>query len=155
MTFRPATQADIDHIAANLRPEDQREMEVFTEDPKAELRRGWKSFPLVYSASVEGEPAVVMGVEPQVRDGSGRVWLLGTPKCEERPIALMKEARLWRDRWLDRWSPLWNVVDPRNEMHVRWIESIGFRLGNTVEINEHPFIYFSITRDDPCVDLPQ
>jgi len=143
MIFRPATQADVNYITNNVRMEDLREARTATGNPEtmSELRTTWRNYGQVYSAEVGNKPAVLMGAIPQ-GDGSAQAWLIGTPRCEDKPVALLRECRLWVNRWHSRWRPLWNVVDVRNDTHVRWIEAAGFELLHRVILNEHPFLYF-------------
>ena len=147
VTFRPATPDEAAYIGSNLRPADRREHSVFTtEFPERSFRRAVESGQQVYAAHVGGNPCVLIGVHPD-SGGNGRVWLMSTPDVSQAPVAVLKETRKWRDRWLRRYPKLWNIVDARNRVHVRWIETVGFRLGDEVQVHGHPFIYFDITQE--------
>lgn len=149
--FRPATKTDVLRVGDLLRPEDWREVraQAGVERVPDYLQAAWQSVPQMYVADSpdSGWPMCLIGVREEAHPllGPGaRVFLLGTEEIENYPVGIYRESVEWRDRWLDRWPVLWNTVDMRNEMHVRWIQAAGFTLGGVWYINGHRFRIFSI-----------
>ncbi len=69
-------------------------------------------------------------------DLTGAVWLLGSDALTQPPLRrqFLVEGTVYLDT-LHRFRPLlWNVVDERNTLHVRWLKWMGFTF-----INRHPY----------------
>lgn len=155
LTWHPASLDDASHIGQNLRPGDRREVATITgRNPEivlmdAAARASRIDGEECYTASPGSgqRAAVIVGVVPTERRGA-KVWLLATPEVQQAPVAVLRDSIAWRDRWLEEHGYLWNLVDRRNEMHVRWVRTAGFDLWKTVEINDAPFTYFDISEAD-------
>ncbi|WP_438027644.1 hypothetical protein [Sorangium sp. So ce233] len=51
----------------------------------------------------------------------------------ERPLPFLRNSRAWVDKLMDGYQTLWNVVDARNEIHIRWLRWCGFTILRTIE----------------------
>jgi hypothetical protein len=101
-------------------------------DPVQALISGFQDSTPCYTAEWKGEPFLMFGVVP-VDEVSGAIWLLGTPKVKEARVAFLKESKRVVAAFHDEYPLLFNYVDARNTVHIRWIKWLGFQF-----INKHP-----------------
>jgi hypothetical protein len=151
LTVRPATQADAQHIGANLRDEDRREVETATGMAAtavvpASLYHSVECYTARRATprgTVEDDPFVIFGVTPDPQDGRlGVVWLLCTDAVRGAHLSLLREAREWIAHWMHLYPKgLHNLVDSRNATHRRWLTLLGFRDKGSQPIRSVPFIH--------------
>ena len=119
LSVRPSWPGDCVYLAKHLREADQNEVQAVCGECNLEaLVFSWAQTPDPL-AIVEGEtPAGIFGVVP-VEPGVGAVWLVGTDAITHGRWSFLRESRQWLDL-------LFNYVDERNTVHLRWIEWLGF-----------------------------
>ena len=74
----------------------------------------------VYFTVPDGKTAGMAGVG---KDGD--IWMLCTPEIHRYPITFAREAKRYVDSRTE--SLLWNIVDSRNEAHLRLLKFLGFK----------------------------
>ena len=125
------------YVAANLRPEDYREV---TEGHGVQpIVAAWRPLGAddIYFTVPNGETAGMAGVE-----SDGRVFMLCTPAIEKYPITFAREAKRYID---SRPEPLlWNIIDKRNTVHLKLLKWLGFEFLEEFEYgpNNLTFIKF-------------
>lgn len=93
--------------------------------------------------TVEEQPSVIFGITPSPGNSSaGIIWLLSTEEIRRAPLSILREAREWVDYFTARYSSIYNIADERNDLHIRWIQLLGFTLGDTYALNGHAFRAF-------------
>ena len=119
--IHPITLEAATEVASNLRPDDLREVEeghgidhrfiplIMSQNPS-----------YVYFTVPDGKTAGMAGVGED-----GDIWMLCTPDIHRYPITFAREAKRYVD---NRTEPLlWNIVDSRNEAHLRLLKFLGFK----------------------------
>jgi len=131
---RPARPADAEAVAPRLRAADLREIRAVTAEAPISVLRGGIAASDPCHAVVGGDDAAVglFGVCPE-QAGSGVVWLLGTDALVDEPRIFLRHSRAWVGELLARYARLWNMIDARNEVHLRWLGWCGFSIVRTVE----------------------
>jgi len=84
---------------------------------------------------------------------SGMIWLLGSDELAKHRFAVLRWSHLWVARLHERYDHLWNYIDARNDVHMNWLRSCGFRFVQLVECHgfeERPFWKIERTRVDSC-----
>ncbi len=148
--IRDSIGKDVDLLAPIMREADKQEaMAAAGSTPLETLREAIRvSSPCL--TAMDGEtPLAMFGVTPAER-GSGVVWFLGSDAATERPREMMRLSRLWLGRFRSQFPLLWNFVDARNTVHIRWIRSMGFEFLSTHHDFGHsqlPFHFFYINGD--------
>lgn len=147
LTVKPASLEEAIWLSSRLRPEDQREVEAATgNSPEAVLKEAFEIATECYTIRLNDEirPVAIFGVSASYTYPMTAVpWLLATPDIMRGSIALLREAPKWLTAWAQTYGMLYNIVDSRNQFHLRWLVAAGCRLGNyAVEINGHKFIPF-------------
>lgn len=133
---REYRDGDAEYLAPRLRTDDRREVEAATGlDPLAALRLSAEHSGILCTICTHDHvPAGVFGVVP-TDDLTGVVWLLGSDVLTQPPLRrrFLVEGKDYFNR-LHQFRPLlWNFVDERNTLHIRWLKWVGCTF-----INRHP-----------------
>lgn len=133
---RLATEANAHALALDLRPEDAAEVRAMTgREPLESLLHGIQhsDVPL----AIEDDDGTTIGlfgvVRVQQTPRVGTVWLLASPKLLKHWRKLARESRRWVESLQAQYDVLFNLVDERNAVHIRWIQWCGFTI-----VNRHP-----------------
>lgn len=125
----PATAADAHELEANLRPADRRELEEVSGKPALSglLLGVLVSDPALTLRTPDGALIGLLGV---IRQGPGRglVWMSGTNELAKRSVAFLRGSRDVIAKLQEQYPTLYNAVDARNEVHIRWLRWLGFHL---------------------------
>lgn len=147
--YRHSIIPDIPIVAADMRPEDRDEVfAALGETPKSTLLKAYVSSTecfTVYHVN-SGKPLAMFGyriTEPKV---CASVWMLaGTALMEHRWTFLRRSKPLIN--YIQSRAPLlYNMVDCRNAVHIRWLEWLDFRFIRIVPNFGHlkyPFVEFA------------
>jgi hypothetical protein len=67
----------------------------------------------------------------------------------------MRNTREHLSRFHQTYPILFNIVDARNESHLRWLKRVGFAVGERLLVGKGavPFYFFSKV-NDPCAMPP-
>lgn len=145
LSVRPSLIGDCVYLAKNLREADHNEVQAAVGKSDLEaLVFSWAATKTPY-AIVNGEtPAGIFGVVP-VTQGVGAIWLLGTDELTQGRWTFLRESKKWLNKVSDDYQLLFNYVDERNTLHLRWIEWLGFTFINRHQHFGHeqrPFLEF-------------
>ena len=127
----------LDHISANMRKSDVEEVHASSAIPVSEIlprsvsisTHGW-----VVTSDKTGNPILVMGAAPTALPRVGAAWLLGTDEIRSEALSVARHTKTYVDAMQEDYDLLWNYVDARNELSMRWLQWAGFRL-----VSFHPF----------------
>lgn len=147
---RPATIKDIRTVTEGMREDDAREARALGYDPKAALASSCIYSDKVFAVVDDKDNAVALfGVGPHVLDGEvtvGCCWLVGT---DGFPGVALKGARIvpgWVNELHTDYPVLWNWVDCRNRVHVRWLKWLGFEFLNTAPRGKNGELFHQFIR---------
>ncbi|MGD9727134.1 MAG: phage protein Gp13 family protein [Candidatus Melainabacteria bacterium] len=152
--LKPATLAEAIALAQDLRPEDEAEIRAMSgHEPVTSLSHGIQFSDL--PTTVMDEDGSILGMFGAVPTGRnprvGVVWMLCSPKILKHRRQFAKESRQWIEAMHRRYDLLWNVVDERNTVHIRWLQWCGFTIIKRHEvlgIENRPFLEFVRIRTD-------
>lgn len=150
--LRAALFDDAAKLAPMLREADLQEIKAnLGENPLAVLERGiYESHPAYAVANKNDEPIALFGVVPDTGDADvGLVWLLGSDELVKHPFFVLRNSRKWIEILQKQYRVLWNHIDARNELHIRWLQWSGFTLLRRVEefgVERRPFYEFEKVR---------
>lgn len=138
-------------MAPRLREEDRQEIETASGECAEEvlprsvlLSRDSYTIRLHRRHRIDRDPAVLFGVmDDHHRPGMGIMWMVATPDVMRAKLSVLREAGYWLDAWCRRYSGgLHNIVDTRNDTHLRWLAYLGFHFAATThDINGVAFRY--------------
>ena len=138
-----ASPEDVDEVAADLRPEDFREVvEGWGMEPTTVLPFITSEGHTVSFQAPDGRIAGLAGIQDD-----GRVWMLCTNVIDEYPIHFIREAKRFID---SREDPiLWNVVDKRNTLHLKLLKHLNFKFLREVEWGPNKLTFIEFCRVQP------
>jgi len=150
---RPALSRDAASLAPRLRKADLQEIKAnLGEDPLVLLEKGIAESSFCNAVVNEDDrPLALFGVVPDMGDADvGLIWLLASDELAAHPFFLLRNSRKWVDILQRQYRVLWNHIDARNELHIRWLKWSGFTLLRRVEefgVERRPFYEFEKVRD--------
>ena len=143
---RPATVADALYVAANIRPEDRREIEGLGHTPLALVWCVENTDHAVALINRDGEVCGLAGIGKDDRPGVGQVWMICTPAIEKNPVTFVRQARKWIAEVGKDYRMLWNQMDTRNTMHHKLVQLLGFKILRLVYPPPYHLPYFEIVK---------
>jgi hypothetical protein len=124
----PATEALARRMAPHLRATDVLEVQaakLWT--PEQALLRSLEHAPGSCAWLLDGEPALMWGVEPVcAAAGLGVAWTLGTDAVTQHPLMFWRLCKAELARLMLHWQVLFNWIDARYEASIRWAWRLGF-----------------------------
>jgi hypothetical protein len=145
--LRPSTLSDADALAPRLREDDLREVQACGVSPLDALRRGiGTSLPAMSIVNGSGEVVGVFGAVPLPGEpGAAAVWLLGSDGITKESMSFLRQSRKHIEAIQEMYPLLFNRVDSRNLLHIRWLKWLGFTFINYLPecgVNGEPFWEF-------------
>jgi len=129
--IRPARYADIEPFCRVIRPGDVAEIAASSGVlPADEIRRAMGMSPRAWTATLDGEPAAMLGVgSVSMLADHGKVWMHGSVLMDRarRRVALATRDHLPEVR--RGWRTIGNWVDARYSLSIRWLRWLGFEIG--------------------------
>lgn len=132
-----------DHISKNLRQADLDEIEAMGSGPDAlhlSVALSSHGYAVMDRA---GEPIAMFGAAPHPLPGVGVAWMLGTDGIRREAHGIARQTGAYFDTLNSAYSVLWNYIDARNTVSLRWLRWGGFELLRDVEIGGHQFHIFA------------
>ena len=126
--FRLTTLKDIKYLAPRLRQEDKQEILAGSGlIPYYALLNGFQNSVIVFTIfNPKNKPVGIFGVD-DLGNGVGGIWLLATKDLATIKIAFLKQCREVVKVLNQKYKILWNYVDCRNEVHIKWLKWCDFK----------------------------
>lgn len=147
LNVRPSRILDARRVARNLRPADRREIAAFTRESAVRvLGDGILSSSPCYTITLsDGRPIGIFGTRESDHPESALVWLLGTNDLVTHSKTFLRFSRHFLEQFHEKYRLLYNVIDARNTVHLRWLEWLGFDLVQEIPkygVEQRTFILF-------------
>ena len=124
----PTTVEDIDYIAPRLRKADKNECLAAT---------GKQPLDVLYTSLLQGDINLTLnapdgervglcGVAPSPLENSGAVWMCATDAIFKHQMAFLRRSKAALDYLSQDYAVLYNCVDARNTVHIKWLKWMGF-----------------------------
>lgn len=149
--FRAPREGDIEALLANLRPDDQAEVDALLGPGEIASK-----FPgsvddslLKWTVEVDGQVVCMLGLTvPSLLADHAVPWMLGTPLVDRYRRGLVRAAPSYIARMLALYPTLLNAVDARNTKAIGWLKSVGFTLlpPQPLGVEGRPFHIFFMKR---------
>ena len=139
--IRKTILEDLDYLAPRLRFEDKREILDGTGlNPYQALTASFNCSDISLTiVDTKNIPVGIFGVS-----ADGAIWLLATPEIKRIRFSFLRESRKVVNLLNYKYKLLWNFVDCRNELHLRWLKWCGFKFIRKVNhgVSQQPFYEF-------------
>jgi len=129
--FRLSTLEDIKYLAPRLRHSDKQEILASVGlTPYEAMMIGYLENVIVFTiVNSKDEPVAIFGIS-DVGNNVGAIWLLATDKLKDIQYSFLRENKKVIDFLNTKYKILWNFVDCRNSLHIRWLKWCGFKFIN-------------------------
>tara|TARA_R100000655_G_scaffold71353_1_gene109719 strand:+ start:321 stop:797 length:477 start_codon:yes stop_codon:yes gene_type:complete len=142
---RSSEPDDIDYVARHLRDADRKEIQAYVGiSPIEALSKGYQHSKKCFTGMANNKPFVMFGAVPVLED-VGSIWLLGTDQVLSNKIQFLRQSKYWLDIIHKDFPLLFNYVDARNAVHIRWLKWLGFKFINlhkSFGVEQLPFYEF-------------
>jgi len=139
--FRLSKKEDVDFLATRLRFEDKREIiDGSGKTPHNALLTGYVQSEVCFTITdTQDVPVGMFGVNAE-----GSIWLLATDDIHKIKVSFLRQSRKVVQFLNTKYRLLWNYVDCRNELHLRWLKWCGFTFLRKVKygVNQQQFYEF-------------
>jgi len=145
---RRSVVPDVAAVSKDIRPEDAAEIRAASGmEPFAGLMTGYLHSDECWTiCTAKDHKAIALFGLRMADEGQGVVWLLATNDLPKYGIRFLRESRGWIDRFHQKADLLFNAVDQRNTVHIRWLEWLGFKFIRVIPEYGHlklPFVEFA------------
>jgi hypothetical protein len=129
--FRLTSLEDIKYLALRLRYEDKQEIIASTGlKPYEALLKGYLENVIVFTiVNTKNKPVGIFGVN-DCGNGLGAIWLVATNDLSTVQISFLRQCREVVKVFNNKYKILWNFVDCRNSLHIKWLKWCGFKFIN-------------------------
>ena len=135
--IREYLNSDIKYLSENLRDADVCEIKAALNlNPLDGLEMCVKDCDELWVATIDSIPACIFGIQSekitnQYKDPqdvyAGMIWAMGTDSLFKYPKTLTRTSRKIIKRWLEDHDVLYNYIWSKNELHKKWLKSLGFQ----------------------------
>ena len=143
--FRLTSIEDIKYLALRLRYEDKQEIIASTGlKPYEALLKGYLENVIVFTiVNTKNKPVGIFGVN-DCGNGLGAIWLVATNDLSTVQISFLRQCREVVKVFNNKYKILWNFVDCRNSLHIKWLKWCGFQFINKKQygVLQKPFYEF-------------
>lgn len=146
---RPSVPQDAHLLAPRLRKEDVEEIRAASgNEPLQALLNGILEGTECWTIIGNGDEVLgLFGVNhmPEYGPGQACVWMLAADGLPSIRAEFFKQTPEWIAHFHTRFPVLWNYIDARQTMHIRWLKRLGFRFIKQHEAYGHeqrPFYQF-------------
>jgi len=130
---RPTVKDDVLALAPRLRQADIDEVKAASGlDPLTALTLSLQISPLCFTVFGDGLQLAMFGAKPEDNPTIGRIWMLGSDEIHDHRFGFLRKSREWVDYLQERHPLLYNYIDARNTVHIRWLQWLGFSFINEV-----------------------
>lgn len=149
ITVRRSIIPDVATLAKTLRPEDEAEVRAAAGiAPFRALMLGYTTSTECFTIYEEetGRPVGMFGHRIVEKNVCASIWLLASTHLVQHKWKFLRESRRWLDHIHSQTPLLFNVVDQRNTLHLRWIEWLGFKFIRVIPdygTEKRPFVEFA------------
>ncbi len=141
--FRETELNDVRTLSEKLRSADLQEIAAATgEEPYWSLLRGFTDS--VHCWTMLGNDSVVgmFGVNK-----AGAIWMMCSDELSRFSVRFLRESLEMVDYLQEEYPVLWNWIDARNELHIRWLKWLGFQF---TELEEHGVLKLPFWKFQRC-----
>lgn len=144
--WRLATLQDVKDVVSRLRPSDEEECRAMYGVSPASFfdTLGFDPENTYAIYNDKGLNVALAGVAPR-GDGSAMIWMIATPDLEKHQLEFLRYSRTFINEVGEPYDLLFNWVDARNTVHIKWLQFCGFtiiRLHEVFGAEGKPFYEF-------------
>lgn len=128
VTFSPATDEDLQHVAARVRADDVQEFANIGMTPLETLRASTGRATFALASRIDGETVAIFGLR-RIDETAAVIWIISTPALEKTPKSFLKASKDAVKLLLADRPNIYNWVSASKEKTIRWARALGFNVG--------------------------
>lgn len=130
--WRVATKDDLNYVVPRLRRQDVEECRaMFGIDPASFFAAAGLNDDTYCIVSSQGTAFGLAGVaKSRASPSVAQIWMVATPKLEDHQMEFLKYSKKFIDEVTAPYDLVYNYVDARNEVHLKWLQWCGFTFIN-------------------------
>lgn len=134
VSFKPVAPSDVEYIASRIREADRVEVyESSRRDALTALASSTERSERTATVFFGDTPVAICGVgRMALLSGIGVPWMLGTDDLRTNAKTLLPHAKPMVVKMMQGHDVLRNMVHVDNRASIRWLKSMGFRMGQPV-----------------------
>ncbi len=139
---RKSQLLDVVNLSPQLREADKREVETLGLTSEKALCVGYLQSSICRTiVNGHDDPVAMFGVVPS-DEQSGIVWMLGSNLLLDIKQVFLKQCKQEVIKLNNIYPLLYNIIDSRNTLHIRWIKWCGFKIIGKTMVNNIKFYEF-------------
>ncbi len=151
MTRAPTTEGHALELGRTLREADAAECAALGLEPSRAPLESWRAADFCTTLLLGGRVAAIGGLRldagPALGPRTAQAWVLTSALVEQAPHAFhreVKEGLRQAHRYAD---VLWNQVDARYFVCLRWLLALGFAVGAARPLGPHGRLFHLVTKE--------
>ena len=145
-TIRKSQRQDCYTLSKSIRSADVQEIFASSgKNPIQVLLRAYLcSYNYCYTILLDNKIVGMFGVS-KLRDAIGSPWLLGSNLLTKYPYSFQKKSKEYLENFMTDFKILFNYIDKRNTISIRWLKMLGFKFTNLITeygYQQKPFYEF-------------
>lgn len=150
--WRDSIPKDAITLAPRLREADKQEImaAVGLKPAPGLLHCLMESKPCLTMVGDEEEPFGMFGLVPDDDGFSASVWMLASDDIIKYRMVFLREAQRWVKETNKEYPVLYNSVDARNGLHIKWLRWMGFTFINQRIAGPEKRLFLDFVRIEPC-----
>jgi hypothetical protein len=126
--WKLASVADVADVVSRLRIEDIEECRAMWGVSPASFfaTHGYDKDNTYVIFNSSGRNVALAGVAPTKVQGSAQIWMIATDDLLKHQIEFLRYSKPFIDEISAPYSIIYNWVDARNEVHIKWLKWCGF-----------------------------
>lgn len=150
LAMRDVLSTDAVGIVNHLRPDDRREMialdPAMPENMCIDRSVAVSEWSQTVVEIATGRPVAIFGVAKNPGCDLWHPWMHATTLIMDHRFEFLRRCRTVVNTLMEFYSPMFNVVDARNNLHLKWLHWCGFKFyPSPVYFSGVPFIPFRRT----------
>jgi len=127
--WRLAAAEDVRDVVSRLRPSDEEECRaMFGVSPASFFNSLGFDPDNTYVMFNDKNHNVALGGVGPLGDGSAMIWMIATPDLEKHALEFLRYSRTFIKEVGEPYDILFNWVDARNTVHIKWLQFCGFTI---------------------------
>lgn len=144
-----SVEDDIERIYPFMRKLDKLECRCMGFSPKEALEVALGADTVTYTVfDPYGVPFCMFGTGSINHDGDGYIWMLATDSLFDNKYDFIKGSRFVVNTLIESYTKAKNYVHKDNEAAIAWLKWCGAKMGEELQISDHPFYEFTITKKE-------
>lgn len=150
VVIRKALPIDAEHMVAHMRQADRREIWASGRHTADEVARLCVTEYECSCVEIDGKPAIFFGCSAQ--EDYAIPYMLATDDITKIGVRFILGSRPIVQEWIEKYKLLTNFIHAKNEVSMRWLGWLGFKVKQSAIFNDELFYRFELKEEENMCD---